>query len=151
VGYGNNSACVNQTVSPGYININTTAPGVYMSCGYGLQYDKVTAYYLLDHSDLTWVAANASSMLTIPNSITLNGTNGILWPMKFARTYYNGQWTLGKALVGNGAFVFQFYGATGEISYTDNFQILTCTPFTSGATTTPRSPARTTSTSEFKI
>lgn len=146
VGYGNNTVCVGQSQCPGYININSTAPGAYFSCYNGLVRDQDTAYYLLDHVNLQWVDANSSSILSVPNLIILNGTDGILWPMAFGRVFYNGQWTLGKALIGNGHYKVQIYGNTGEITYLDNFQVLTCTPQTSGQITTQRVPIRSTST-----
>jgi hypothetical protein len=115
-----------------------------MSCGNGLRYDKITAYYLLDHPDLAWVSTNSSEMLKVPNAIILNGTSGLLWPFMFGRTFFNGQWTLGKAHVGNNAFLLNFWGNNIEQRYFDNFQVLTCTPQTNGQTTTPREPTRST-------
>jgi hypothetical protein len=117
-----------------------------MSCGTGVRYDKITAYYLLDHPDLAWVSTNSSEMLKVPNAIILNGTSGLLWPFMFGRTFFNGQWTLGKVHVGNNAFLLNFWGNNTEQRYFDNFQVLTCTPQTNGQTTTPREPTRSTTT-----
>jgi hypothetical protein len=99
-----------------------------MSCATGLRLDQSQVYYLEDHSDLLWVKANSSSMLNVPNAIILNGTSGLKWPFMFGRTIYKGQYTLGKAHVGNTFYLLNFWGDNGEERYLDNFEVLTCSP-----------------------
>lgn len=131
VGYGNNDntfACKGQNPCPGYINTNVSSAGIYMSCATGLFRDTQSVSYLLDHPDLMWYPTNSDNMLKVPYAIILNGTNGLMWPFMVGRTLYKGQLTLGKAHVGNGFFLLNFWGDNGEERYMDNFEVLTCTP-----------------------
>lgn len=151
VGYGNNDfgwACAGQNPCPGYITVNNPNAGVYMSCHTGLKFDNLDGYYLLDHPNLEWVATNSSEMLNVPNAIILNGTNGLLWPFMFGRTIYQGEYTLGKAHIGNNAFLLNFYGDNGEERYFTNFEVLTCNPRPENTSTTLRLPTTTAATLE---
>lgn len=98
------------------------------------------AYYLEDNKDLEWVPTNSANMLNVPNAIILNGTNGLLWPFMIGRAIYKGQHTLGKAHIGNNAFLLNFWSDEGEARYFDNFEVLACNPKPPNTLTTQRMP-----------
>lgn len=114
---------MNQDPSPGVISLNPTAPGAYISCFNGEIYDKTDAYYLLDHSQLTWVPANFSSIFKISNTVRINGGN---WPFLFGRALINGRYSLGKVYAGNGFYGFYTFTSNGEIYLSTDFEVLTC-------------------------
>ena len=94
-----------------------------MSCSFGEVYDKNSAYYLRNHTNLHWVSANIITMLQIPNAVTVNGG---LWPFMFGRTLINGRYLLGKVHTGNGAFGFFTFTIDGEAYMTANYEVLAC-------------------------
>lgn len=132
VGYGNAAPCGNQNPASG--NIRTVNnPGCYITCGGGEHFDNKTAYYLLNHSQLTWVPTDTTKMRTLPGVLQVSGSG---WIFAFGRVLYRGYYQIGKLHFGPSMFMFYIEGPSGYIGYSTGFEILTCAPLTTTTSTT---------------
>lgn len=121
VGYGY-SGC-GQSMSPGYIITNSSAPGCYMACG-GLYYDKSQVYYLVAHPKLTWVPTDLKAMYNVPGTLKISDGR---WPFMFGRILYKGFYTLGK-IHHTTESSFYIQNEETSIPFTTGFEILACSP-----------------------
>lgn len=132
VGYGDGSSCANQNPVGCYIR-TVNGPGCYISCGGPERFDNLTAKYLLNHPQLTWVPTNTTAMRTLPNVLQISG-NG--WIFFFGRILYQGYYQVGKLHAGPGTFTLYIQEPSGATSYSTEFEVLTCAPVTTTTSTT---------------
>lgn len=124
VGYGNfpGPNCISQNPAPGYISTNSSAPGAYMSCNNLDRYDKSSAFYLVNSSDLQWVQCNVNNMLNILGILKINSYYNFL----FARVWMNGIYYIGKLNSAVAGPTLWTTTATGEKSFYGGFEVLAC-------------------------
>lgn len=125
VGRGNNVP-QNQNPCPGRISTKASAAGVYMPAGNTL--DSSSAYYILDHPDLHYVATTGNASSSVAGAIKFVGGG---FTFGLGRIMINGYAYLGKIHVGK---TLNYIAENGnETATTGAFEMLTC----NSALTTP--------------
>lgn len=88
-------------------------------------------HFLLKHPNLKWVPTNTSAMMSLPGTLMINPVR----PFMFGRIVYKGNYHIGKLHAGGGAYgLWLNTPVDGQLSFTTNFEVLTC--FSNTTTTT---------------
>jgi hypothetical protein len=84
---------------------------------------KNQIFYLELHSKLKWITTDVNSMLNIKGILKITGGG---YPLMFGRVFYEGNYRLGMIHAIDEPYSFKFQGPDGLLSYTQGFEILTC-------------------------
>lgn len=121
VGYG--PSCNRKYANmPCYILTTNASKGCYVSCEKEVRQSK-SIFYLKSHEKLNWKETNVNTMINVKGTIKFSSKG---FPFMFGRIMSEGNYRLGIIHAMDGFYQFEVQGSNNTLTYTEGFEILTC-------------------------
>lgn len=120
VAYG--GSCGDEDPVPCYFYPSQLKQFCFSPCFTNYNRTRAVFYFLLAHPNLEWVQTNRIQMLSIPNTLKLNGTYQFL----FGRIFQHGEYTFGKVYTTSRRL--GFWNSPRSENSPIPFEVLRCRP-----------------------